>query len=393
MTHDSRLTTRLYYTDATLLSFDASVVGQDGDAMRIILDQTAFYPTSGGQPHDLGTLNGVPVIDVLDDDNRVIHVLSAPLAEGVVHGEVDATRRRDHMEQHTAQHLLSAIAADHFGWETLSVHFGVDHSTIEFDVAAATEAQRNELMDRARAVVMDARPVTLSFESSVEAVAAGLRKAPPREGELRVVTIAGVDRSACGGTHLGSTAEIGAMVWCGEEKMRGHLRLSYLAGGRVLRHLQARDQMVAALARGFSCAEGELVAVATKRQDELRELRSATAALEEEVASHRVHALLAAADPDEAGIRRVVHHATTESATLLRAMAQRVATESKAVLLLVAPPTIMVGSSADSDCDAGVELKAALAAVGGRGGGSPRLAQGSVADPAALVRVVALLTS
>lgn len=372
------MTLRLYYTNATLLDFAATVVDHDGDLTRVVLDQTAFYPTSGGQPHDTGMLGGVPVIDVIDDEERIIHVLAAPLPLGAVRGVVDAVRRTDHMEQHTAQHLLSAIAADTFGWETASVHFGAEHSTIEFAVAYGSGAQLAELASRAQAAVRAALPVTVTFEASADAVAAGLRKAPPREGELRVITLAGLDRSACGGTHVASTTEIGPIVLTGVEKVRGHLRVGFLAGGRVLAHLAERDALVAALARALSCAEDELAVLVPKRQEELQALRVQLAALETELAGHRVRALLAAATPDADGVRRVVHHATTESATLLKAMAQAVAAEPKAVLVLVSTPSVVLGSSADSGVDVGALLKAAIAAHGGKGGGSPRLAQGVV---------------
>lgn len=372
------MTTRLYYPSSTLLDFAATVIGHDGDLTRVILDQTAFYPTSGGQPHDTGMLGGIPVIDVIDDEERIIHVLAAPLELGAVRGVVNAARRTDHMEQHTAQHLLSAIAADHFGWETASVHFGADHSTIEFAVTSATEAQLADLAARAQTAVRAALPVTVSFEASADAVAAGLRKAPPRDGELRVVTIAGLDRSACGGTHVASTAEIGPIVLTGVEKVRGHLRVGFLAGGRVLAHLAERDALVGALARALSCAEDELAALVPKRQEELQALRAQLALLETELAGHRVRGLLAAAAPDAEGVRRVVHHATTESPTLLRAMAQAVSAEAKAVLILVATPSVVLGSSADSGVDVGALLKAAIAAHGGKGGGSARLAQGVV---------------
>jgi alanyl-tRNA synthetase len=372
------MTTRLYYTDATLLDFPATVIGHDGDPTRVVLDRTAFYPTSGGQPHDTGLLGGVDVLDVIDDDARIIHVLAAPLPLGEVRGIVHAARRTDHMEQHTAQHLLSAIAADVFGWETASVHFGVDHSTIEFDVANVTAAQCDELAARAQAAVRAALPVTISFESSTDAVAAGLRKAPPREGELRVVTIAGLDRSACGGTHVASTAAIGPIVLRGVERVRGHVRIAFLAGGRVLTHLAARDALVSELARALSCAEDELAALVPKRQVELQGMRAQLAALEGEVAGHRVRALLAAATPDAEGVRRVRHQAADESPALMRAMAQAVAAESKAVLIVVSGAAVVLGSSADSGVDVGALLKAAITAHGGKGGGSPRLAQGTL---------------
>lgn len=372
------MTLRLYYTDATLLDFDATIVGHDGDGARVILDRTAFYPTSGGQPHDLGTLGGIAVLDVIDDDQGIVHVLAAPLEGGVVHGRVDAARRRDHMEQHTAQHLLSAIAADVFGWETASVHFGDEHSTIEFDVADVSEAQCTELVARAQAAVQAALPVTLSFEASADAVAKGLRKPPARDGELRVVTIAGLDRSACGGTHVASTAAIGTIVLRGTERVRGHVRVAFLAGGRVVAHLAARDALVATLARALSCADTELAELVPKRQQELQLLRTQLAGLEGEVAGHRLRALLAAAAPDADGVRRMIYRADAEAPALLRAMAQAVAGESRAVLLVASADAVIVGSSVDSGMDAGATLKAALAAHDGKGGGSPRLAQGTV---------------
>jgi alanyl-tRNA synthetase len=372
------MTSRLYYTDATLLDFDATIVGHDGDATRVILDRTAFYPTSGGQPHDLGTLGGIAVLDVIDDDERIVHVLASPLEGSAVQGRVDAARRRDHMEQHTAQHLLSAIAADVFGWETASVHFGVEHSTIEFDVANVTEAQCAELVARAQAAVQAALPVTVSFEASADAMAKGLRKPPARDGELRVVTIAGLDRSACGGTHVANSAAIGPVVLQGAERVRGHVRVAFLAGGRVLAHLAARDALVATLARALSCADSELAELVPKRQQELHLLRTQLAALESEVAGHRLRALLASTAPEADGVRRVVCRAEAESPTLMRAMAQAVAGESRAVLFVAFAEAVIIGSSADSGVDAGATLKAALAVHGGKGGGSPRMAQGTV---------------
>jgi alanyl-tRNA synthetase len=382
------MTTRLYYTDATLLAFTAHVTAREGDRTRIVLDRTAFYPTSGGQPHDLGTLNGVAVLDVIDDDERIVHVVAAPIEGDTVEGLIDAARRRDHMEQHSAQHLLSAIAADRFGWETASVHFGEDHSTIEFAVAQAADADLATLLDAARAAVMAAHPVTISFEEHAAAIAAGLRKPPARSGEIRVVTIAGIDRSACGGTHVATTAEIGAIAFRGVERVRGHVRLSYLAGGRVMRHLAQRDALVAELARALSCAEGELAELMPKRTAELQSARAQVAVLEGELAGHRVRALLTAAPLDAEGVRRVAYQAVDESPTLLRAMAQAVAAETKAVLVITSASSILIGTSTDSGVDAGALLKAALAEQGGKGGGSARLAQGSTADPAALAREI-----
>lgn len=387
------MTERLYYRDAELLVFDAQLVGYGESDRHVVLDVSAFYPTSGGQPHDLGTLNGVRVIDVIDDDARVIHLLEAPLPLGAVRGVIDAARRHDHMQQHTAQHLLSAIAADGYGWETASVHFGEDHSNIEFAAAAASDAQLRDLEGRANGVVTAAHEVKISFEDAASAT--GLRKPTGRSGEIRVVTIEGVDRSACGGTHVASTSAIGAILVHGVEKVRGHVRVSFLAGNRVLARAHAREQELAALAGSMSCSVNELPMLVAKRQQELKELRSAIELLECEVAVSRVNALVVGAGPSADGVRRITYRTESDSAALLRAMAQHAATLDGVILLAAtsSPATIYYATGPNSGTDAGAALKAALAVVGGRGGGSPRVAQGTVPDADALERVVHLLFS
>ncbi|MGH7582390.1 MAG: alanine--tRNA ligase-related protein, partial [Gemmatimonadales bacterium] len=180
------MTERLYYRDSELLEFDAMAIEHAGDARHVVLDRTAFYPTSGGQPHDTGTLAGAQVVDVIDADVGVVHVVNAPIELGPVHGRVDAARRRDHMQQHTAQHLISAVAAERFHWETVSVHFGDRHSTIEFDVASGTAEQLHELERVSNELVGEARSVSVTFEDA-ERVSAELRKSTTRTGTLRII--------------------------------------------------------------------------------------------------------------------------------------------------------------------------------------------------------------
>lgn len=382
------MTARLYYTDADLLHFAAVAIAYDGDPLRVILDQTAFYPTSGGQPHDTGVLNHAHVIDVIDADTHIIHVLDSAIPLGPVHGRINRGRRRDHMQQHTAQHLLSAIASDRLGWETVSVHFGAAHSTIEFATDRATEQQLEELEQLAAAAVSSAYPVIVSFEDA--ATAEDLRKPPARDGEIRIITIASIDRSACGGTHVSNTVELGPIFLTDMERVRGHVRVSFLSGNRAHAFAKSRDALVRTLAQQLSCAIEELPVLVPQRQQELVAARARIEILEHQLAQEKLAALVAAATPDAAGLRRVVYRAEGESGGILRAMAQAVGAMNGVLFVVTAspPPSVYVGASADSGIDAGAVLKAALTAVGGRGGGSPRAAQGTAPDDGRLRAVV-----
>ena len=385
------MTDRLYYRDATLLEFDAEVVDHAGDAHHVVLDRTAFYPTSGGQPHDTGTLGAARVTDVTEDAGRIVHVTSAPVPVGPIRGAVDADRRHDHMQQHSAQHLLSAVAADRLKWDTTSVHFGVDESSIELSAAAVSDRQLADLERWTNDLVAAARQVTVSFEDAGAAAGAGLRKASGRTGEIRVITIAGVDRSACGGTHVSRTSEIGAVMLHEVEKVRGNARVHFRAGERVLRHARASDTALAALAHDLGCAVAELATLVPTRQLELTEACNHVARLEQEVAASRVRTRYQATAPSADGVRRIIHRDRDDSTALLRAMAQAVAPLERAIWVAIggSPAAIYLATSTDSGIDAGATLKPALAAVGGRGGGSAQLAQGTAGSGDALDQVAA----
>ena len=387
------MTERLYFRDARLLEFDATIVGHAGDNQRVVLDRTAFYPTSGGQPHDTGLLDGARVTDVIDADDRIVHVVDRPLATGPVHGAVDAARRLDHMQQHSAQHVLSALAQDRLGWDTASVHFGDDHSSIEFAVAAASVTQLADLERWANGVVREARGVKVGFEDSLAAARVGLRKPSPRAGEIRVISIADLDRSACGGTHVARTSEIGCIQLAGTEKIRGHVRLAFLAGDRVLAHARASEALLAELARNLNCAASELAALVPARQLEIKRLRDRAAELEQDLAIRQLAELVETTARSTDGLRRVRHRGADMPATMVRAMMQAVASLDHVLLVATtaAPPTVYVATSADSGLDAGALVKAEIGKIGGRGGGSARAAQGTAPSEPAVEQLAAVM--
>jgi alanyl-tRNA synthetase len=388
----SSATQRLYYTDAYRTSFSSAVVDRSADGMRVYLDETAFYPTSGGQPFDLGTLGGIAVTDVVDEGERIAHVLASPLGADVarVDGAVDWTRRFDHMQQHTGQHLLSAVFEDLFGYATLSVHFGPDYATLDLDAPSISREQMVKAEERANEIVAEARPVVVTFEDA--ATATGLRKASDRSGTLRIVSIDRVDRSACGGTHVRSTAEIGTVLVRSSEKMKKTTRVEFVCGQRAVRRARKDYESLSAIAGSLSASLDDAVGLVAGQSDRLKDADNARKKLEKELATFRARERYDASPVDANGVRTIV---IRDAATMddIRTLAQAAFGLSKVVVIgaLTNPPSVLMASSEDSGVDAGALIKPQLAAVGGRGGGSPRIAQGSVPNVEAVEVVVSSL--
>src|SRR6266481_9708065 len=236
------MTERLYYHDSFLYDFDARVVdslARDGKH-AIVLDRTAFYPTSGGQVHDLGVLSAegkqIAVTEVADeDDGRILHYAAAPLAAGThVHGSVDAVRRRDHMQQHSGQHVLSAAFIEIFKMPTVSFHMGEESCTIDLETSALSAAQAQKAEWLANEVIAEDRPVSIRFVPLEEARKLGLRKLPPKQtGDLRLIDIADFDLTACGGTHVRATGQIGSILLRKIERVKQGVRVEFVCGLRA----------------------------------------------------------------------------------------------------------------------------------------------------------------
>jgi alanyl-tRNA synthetase len=385
------MTERLYYQDSYLTEFRARVVAASPDQQRIYLDRTAFYPTSGGQPFDTGELGGLKVIEVVDEGDRIAHVLSDRLIENEVEGRIDRQRRFDHMQQHTGQHLLSAVLLEGFDAPTVSFHLGAESSTI--DVARALEPEQlREAERRANQVVFENRPVTVSYQHSSEDL--GLRKPTQREGEVRIISIQDLDRSACGGTHVRTTGEIGAILLRKLDRIRGSLRIEFLCGGRAIARARADFEALSHVARAFSSSIDNAPAMVDAQREKLQETDRTRRRLASELAQATGRALYAEALPGPDGIRRVLRRVellTEES----RAEAQSFAGAGSAIFLAVAanPPAILLATSKDSCVHAGDLIRPALAAAGGRGGGTAVLAQGSLPSKEALDQLTQTLYS
>lgn len=385
------MTDRLYYTDAYRTRFASEVVGTSNDGLQVVLAQSAFYPTSGGQPHDTGTLGGAAVTSVHEDGNDVVHVLDRPLTTSTVEGTVDWGRRYDHMQQHTGQHLLSAVFADLFAGETVSVHFGPDYATVDLSLGHVSAEHLRDAEYRANELVWENREVHVTFEDA--ATAQGLRKPSDRAGTLRIVTIDALDRSACGGTHVRRTGEIGPIQLRRQEKVNGRARIEFLCGGRTVRRTRADYNILAGLAADASAAIDELATLIPAQRAQLREADQRWRKLDEELAGVRARTAWEQAPADDAGVRWFTEWRATGKADDVRPFALAFANQPKAVYAAAFPAAnaVLLAASPDAGLDAGKRLKDLLATVGGRGGGSPRLAQGSVTDGQRLRQVATAL--
>jgi len=387
------MTHRLYYIDSYLRDFEAAVIERSDDSRRIYLDQTAFYPTSGGQQFDVGQLGGIEVTDVVDEGERVAHLLAAPLTGERARGQIDWDRRFDHMQQHTGQHLLSAVLAGLTGHSTVGVHFGGASSTLDLDAAALTPDQVSEAEERANAIVVQNRPVEVSFEAA--AAADGLRKPTEREGTLRIVTIQGLDRSACGGTHVRATGEIGPILIRKLERVRKGVRVEFLCGSRATRRAGTDYGLLSLLAAEFSATAEELPRLIVSHRDEIKEANATNRELQGKLDLCRAREFYATATPESTGIRRVTVWENGTAADTLRGLAQAFSSMPLAVFVgaVASPPAVVLAASEDTGIDAASLLKSLLTSVGGRGGGSARLAQGIVPGRAQLQTVVESLGS
>jgi alanyl-tRNA synthetase len=393
------MTDRLYYHDSFLYDFDGEIVEvlpPSGKETRhgVVLNRTAFYPTSGGQVHDKGWIEaqgGAPrwnVAEVTDhEDGRVVHYIEAehsPEKGVAVRGTVDAARRRDHMRQHSGQHVLSAAFVRLYNMPTVSFHMGEDYCSIDLDTPNLESGQVVEAERLANDIVLENRAVDIRFVTQDEARELGLRKLPPVEREkLRLIDVHDFDLTACGGTHVRSTAQIGAILLRKIEKVRQGWRVEFVCGERAVATAR-RDYAVLTEAAGlFSSHIWDVAEQAKKTQDEARASRKAGEQLLEEIAELQARQLLAETHATN-GRKIVARKLSDRDVAFAKLLAQKLTRlESGVVALLVsasASTGVVFGQSPGLPFDMGALMKEAMAKLGGKGGGSKDLAQGGVSS-------------
>lgn len=264
---------KLYYNDAYLKHFTTNLreQKQDKDGRDyVVLEETAFYPGGGGQPHDIGTLNGMKVLEVEEVDKEIRHYVEAQLPDGQVQviGEIDWERRFDFMQQHAGQHILSAAFAELFGYETVSFHLGKETLTIDLHTAGLTEEQAQAAEDFANKIILENRPIETNWVTLEESKEYPLRKQPSVQEEIRLVIISDFDYNGCGGTHPNGTGQVAAIKILDWEKQRKHIRLQFVCGKRVLKQLQQKHREVKVLSQLLNAPEEQLAASAQKLLDD-----------------------------------------------------------------------------------------------------------------------------
>jgi alanyl-tRNA synthetase len=396
---------RLYYSEPFLASFEAHVVdirevsrNQGQTLWQISLDRTAFYPTSGGQPHDTGALIATApsgttlraqILTVDEDDTgEVWHTTAKPLLAGTaIFGEIDWERRRDHMQQHSGQHLLSAAFLREIGAPTVSFHLGESTSTIDLAIENVSVEQLRHVEDTANRVIAENRTVTTRnlSRSEAEALLANgtLRKLPEREGDIRVIDIESFDLNACGGTHVRSTGQIGGLLLRGTERVKQGVRVEFVCGLRAVdiarRDWTALTHAASALSVGLPVvpeAVDRLIAENKSGNKERQKLR-------EELADYHAARLLVES-PIENGLRIVCRIFSDHDAGYIKLLASRLTASAPQTCVMLGstaeePAKVVLASSRDLTIDCGAALRKALGVYGLRGGGAPTMAQGQIA--------------
>jgi alanyl-tRNA synthetase len=395
-------TRRLYYDDAFEKEFTARVMhcevlppdvsaGITGTVWGLILDRTAFYPTSGGQPNDLGKIGDASVLDVRDEGDEILHLVDRKPSDPDVNGCVNWPRRFDHMQQHTGQHLLSAMFQERFGLPTVSFHLGAELSTIDLRGPEPTQAMLEGAERAANQVVFEDRPVNVRYGTADEFAQLGARKEVDRKGILRAIEIEAADLQPCGGTHVKRTGQIGVVLVRRCTKVRQDWRVEFVCGGRAERMARHDFELLREAGEKLSCAPEELGSASTRvlaeRDANFKMLRS----LQERLAEAEAALVLQSMTPGPGGLRVVSKAFEGASADYLSFFATAFAKSEKAIALVAADGgKLLFAQHPSCGKDMNSLLKEVLGKVGGKGGGTRDFARGRLNDATLAERALSL---
>ncbi len=385
------MTDKIYYQDAYRRNFSAVVKSKrsDSEGAVVQLDQTCFYPTSGGQPCDRGQLAGIEVLSVEEETGAVLHSLKEDRVEvgQVVEGEIDWSLRFDHMQQHTGQHLLSQAFIKVLEAETVSFHLGRESSTIDLAREELTPEDIYRVEDLTNRVIFESRPIQVHFVDSQEQHGLPLRKLSQREGMIRVIEISDFDFSPCGGTHCRSTGEVGLIKIRKWERAKKRARVEFYCGWRALQDYRWKNRAIYRLSRLYSRMDRELVEAAQEHLAREESQRKMISALQDSLLSYEAEELLGSSRTRN-GVQVVCEVLQERDPAAVQDLVRRIIQGGEKRIALLGlksdSPFLCFGCSSDLSYNMGEWIREAAPLIDGRGGGNPNQAQAKGSRPEGL---------
>lgn len=368
------MTKKLYYDSAYTTQWETRIIDawQQDDSCYVQLEETAFYPHGGGQPCDIGTIQGIPVLDVTADGDQIIHKVQSLPESSEVSCRIDWDVRFDHMQQHSAQHLLSAVCLELYKCPTLSFHLGVDYCTIDVESAELSRDQINAMEQEANRHIYLNHPILSYWLTEEEAAEIKLVKQPTVKENIRIVEITDVEYNACGGTHVSSTGEIGIIKLFKTEKQKGNTRIYFTAGYRALKEFNLYGQIIGTLSSRFKAGKEELADRLIQLENEHKQVQAELAALKEQNDEYMAQQLI------QDSVEKLIHHVFQDKTLKdLQNLANKITTKTKLPVLLAtaAENKVVFCQSKEAAPSCGKFFKAHLASFNGKGGGSDLMAQ------------------
>ncbi|MGF3106089.1 alanyl-tRNA editing protein [Rossellomorea sp. DUT-2] len=378
------MTVKQYYQDAYMKTFQTSIQDQrqDDSGWYVVLEETAFYPTGGGQPHDTGTLKDKRIINVEEVNGEIRHYIEEPFEDisGDVKGQIDWDRRFDHMQQHAGQHILSAAFAEALLYETVSFHLGKEVLTIDLDVSDLTESEALEAEALANRVIRESRYIETRWVTEAELSQYPLRKQPTVTDDIRLVMIPDFDYNGCGGTHPRSTSEVGAIKILDWEKHKGHIRLQFVCGDRVLNQLHRKHGLLKELTVVLQAPEENMVPTVERMVAKQKEQEKALEGLKEVLLTYEAQGLLGEGTSQE-GYTLIKKAYSDRSIQELQKIAQHiVAKREEAIVLLVVQNDhklqLVAAKGSSPSANLREVAQKVFPLINGKGGGNKSFVQG-----------------
>lgn len=370
------MTERLYYTSPLLSNWDTEIkeIVEENEKFYVTLMATAFYPEGGGQPADHGSIDGIPVLDVIEKANEVYHILPQRPSNAIVSCKIDWERRFDHTQQHTGQHLLSAVCIELYDAHTVSFHLGIDTVTIDLAISEITNEQIRTIEEKVNQYIYEDVKIEKYVVNEEQVSSLSLRKIPEVSEDIRIVEIKGIDTSACCGTHVMSTGQLGVMKLLKTEKQKGNVRLHFKCGKRALSDYQTSHEIVQQLSNRFSTNRNQLIEAIAKLENENKQLQKEMEQLKEKNDEYLAHELLSKQSNE-----LFIQLFEDKNFNDIQGLSKKLTTMTNKILLLISTieNKVLLSHDGTRSLHCGQLFKQHLSSFNGKGGGNATSSQGA----------------